>query len=92
MPQQFYILSAYHSKPRDGMLTWWRPDGHGYTFDLKGAGKYTAEAAAKCASERNLAIPCELADAACQHVFIWDPHLFAALGEDAAKAIRKGSF
>jgi len=87
----FYILSAYHSRPRDGMLTWWGPESCGYVFDLNRAGKYSEEESRHIVSERNIAIPCELADAACQRVFIWEPHLYAALGDDVAKAIKKGS-
>lgn len=42
----YYILAASERAPQDVAL-WWRPDGNGYTYDIKQAGLYTEEYVSK---------------------------------------------
>lgn len=41
MESEFFLYSRKHTKGDTAM--WWKPDDHGYTFDLLEAGRYTAK-------------------------------------------------
>jgi hypothetical protein len=65
---EYYILSLNHSRKRDRLLTWWRPNDSDYCYRLEWAGKYTKEQVEKRATYYNdrvhtVAIPREIVDA-----------------------------
>ena len=39
--REFYVLSLKHTREGHRLVTWWRPDDKGYTWDLRQAGRYT---------------------------------------------------
>lgn len=70
---EFFLLSIKWSRRQDKLLTWWCPDGGGYTFRLDGtrkpAGRYPlALVEAKLMHYHNgedtLAVPCDVVLAA----------------------------
>jgi hypothetical protein len=41
---EFYVCNKdedEHGGWMDGCMVWWRPEGHGYTYDLNFAGIFT---------------------------------------------------
>ena len=67
---EYYVMSKgdEHKGWMDGCIVWWRPDGHGYTYDLNHAGIYTDADIKKgypC-PKHCVYIPKEIVDAHCR--------------------------
>ena len=67
---EYYVFTKNRDETTgwmDGCIVWWRPDGHGYTYDLNRAGIFTDEHKAKRYPDpTNCAyVPRELVDGNC---------------------------
>ena len=56
---KLYFLAAYSHGLFNGCVMWYRPNACGYTPDIKQAGTYTAEEAAKHEDAATVAVPVE---------------------------------
>ena len=56
---QMYFLASYAHGLCNGCVMWYMPDACGYTPDIKQAGTYTAEEAAKHEDAETVAVPVE---------------------------------
>jgi hypothetical protein len=88
----FYILSIDHSQFSD-LTVFWGPEDHGYTTDLKKAGKYSEEQLEANKYMYNngttaIAIPCEEVEKHIQNVVSSDliPSFFTYLRQAEAAA------
>ena len=62
----YYVCNSddLHRGWMDGSIVWWRPEGHGYTYDLNFAGVFTDEHKAKGYPPKScLYIPKQIVDA-----------------------------
>jgi hypothetical protein len=60
MPELYYIKAHGYS---GNAFFWWGKDRHGYTTDIRAAGKYTLEEAEDiCKRPEDTAYPCEYID------------------------------
>jgi hypothetical protein len=59
-PKLYYIQNGFVGNA----MCWWRPDGKGYTTDIKDAGRYSEEDAKEQARMRfeDIAWPCDYID------------------------------
>lgn len=74
---QFYIRTFKH-RSLDGCVLWWGPNDCGYTSDLNGAGKYTAEQIAAWErhsewSDENIAVPVDFVERSARIRRVVDP-------------------
>ncbi len=60
--QLFYIVSLKHTSKGDTALTFWGPNGSGYTWHKARAGRYTKDQLTGSTSEDNVAVPVEAVD------------------------------
>ena len=72
MPQEYYVFARNrdeHGGFMDGCMVWWRPDGHGYTYDLNFAGIFTDEDRAKRypPDDTCVYVPREIVDEQCSY-------------------------
>lgn len=59
---EYYIVSLKHTSKGDTALTFWGPNGSGYTWHRDRAGIYSEEEVEKCRSVDNIPVPTEKVD------------------------------
>ena len=55
--EPLYFLVSFKRRFADGLVIFWGPNAAGYTPDIKGAGAYTADEAAKHEDAETVAVP-----------------------------------